>query len=202
MEFRGFLGALIAFVLLIALQSYLVKSARRRAAETTKKRVAKFMDLIITSEDERYSLSRLQMYLWTFFVIIGFLAVFLSILKIPEIPQNLCLLMGVNLAASVTSTAITTWRREKKHKGQPDFVKDIFFENEDSLDLPRTQMFAWTIVSLLVFVIMLIKTCIDGKPSLPDIPIGLVAVMGLSHGAYLGVKKQQQEKEEATKPKR
>ncbi len=72
MEFRGLLGALIAFVLLLALQSYLVKYARSRATEKGTKRDVKFMDLIITSEDERYSLSRFQMYLWTVFVIIGF----------------------------------------------------------------------------------------------------------------------------------
>jgi len=190
MEFRGFLGALIAFALLLALQSYLVKYARSHAAEKGTKRDVKFMDLIITSEDERYSLSRFQMYLWTVFVIIGFAAVFLATLKFPEIPQNLYLLMGVNLAAAVTSTAITTWKGEvkKRPEGRPDFVKDIFFETEDSLDLPRTQMFAWTIVSLLAFIILLVKTFVDGKPSLPDIPIGLVALMGVSHGAYLGTK--------------
>lgn len=200
MEYGGILGALVGFVLVIGLQSYLVRSARSRAKEKGTNRDIKFMDLIITSEDDRYSLSRFQMYIWTVFVIIGFAAVLLANLKIPEIPEALYLLMGVNLAAAVTSTGITTWKGEvrKKPEGKPDFVKDIFFETEDSLDLPRTQMFAWTIISILSFIFMIIKTFADGKPSLPDIPLGMVALMGISHGAYLGTKAVTKEKEEVT----
>ncbi len=187
MERQGLFGGLIAVLFLIALQTSLVGAARRRAGTS---RNVKFMDLIITSDDENYSLSRLQFYLWTVFIVIGFGAVFASKFQIPVIPQNLTLLMGVNLSAAVVSTAITTW------KGVPpldptdksDFVKDIFFENKGSLDLPRTQMFIWTVISLLVFSAMLIKTITDGNPLLPDIPSGLVALMGLSHGAYLGTK--------------
>jgi uncharacterized membrane protein YfcA len=201
--FYGFLGALITFVFLLALQTYLVRSARRRAAGTAEKRVVKFMDLIITSEDERYSLSRLQMYLWTVVVVIGYAAVFLSMFKASDIPQNLYLLMGVNLAASVTSTAIATRNGVKKPVGKPDFVKDIFFESEkSSLDLPRTQMFIWTIVSLCYFAIMLIQKFVKPgvEPSLPDIPTGLVVLMGVSHGAYLGAKATEKKGEEAAKP--
>lgn len=194
----GFLGALIAFVFLLALQTYLIKSARRRAAKTHEKRNVRFWDLIITSEDENYSLSRLQMYLWTVVVVIGFAAVFLSNLKFPKIYDNLYLLMGVNLAASVTSTAIFYGKKNgvKMPPDQPDFVKDIFFGSKKiSLDLPRTQMFAWTIVSLCFFAIMLIKSFVDGKPELPDIPFGLVVLMGVSHGAYIGTKAAEKEDE-------
>ena len=184
--FRGFWGALIVFLFLLALQTYLFKSAKRRAAGT---RDVKFWDLIITSEDENYSISRFQMYLWTVVVVIGFAAVFLSTFGYPDIPQNLYLLMGVNLTASVTSTAIAARNGVKMPVDQPNFVKDIFFESKKiSLDLPRTQMFVWTIVSLCYFAIKLIQSFINRTPSLPDIPSGLVVLMGVSHGAYLGTK--------------
>jgi hypothetical protein len=119
---------------------------------------------------------------------IGFGAIFMANYKIPEIPERLYLLMGVNLAAAVTSTAITTWKGVIQVAGEPNFVKDIFFESEGSLDLPRTQMFGWTIISILMFSVMLLKSFADGSPSLPDIPTGLVVLMGASHGAYLGTK--------------
>ena len=184
----GFLGALVAFVFLLALQTYLVKSAKKRAAGT---RNIRFWDLIITSEDENYSLSRLQMYLWTVVVVIGFVAVFLSTRDWPTIQQNLYLLMGVNLAASVTSTGVFFAKKNgvTTPPDQPDFVKDIFFEsNKISLDLPRTQMFVWTIVSLCFFAIKLIQSFVAGPPGLPDIPTGLVVLMGVSHGAYIATK--------------
>lgn len=184
----GFLGTLIAFVFLLVLQTYLITSARKRAAGT---RNVRFWDLIITSEDENYSLSRLQMYLWTVVVVIGFAAVFLSTLGFPTIHENLYLLMGVNLAASVTSTAIFLAKKNgvRMPLDQPDFVKDIFFESKKiSLDLPRTQMFVWTVVSLCFFAIKLIQSFKVGNPELPDIPLGLVVLMGVSHGAYIGTK--------------
>jgi hypothetical protein len=191
MEHRGLWGGFLALLFLISLQSSLVAIARRCVAKSSK-RVIHFMDLIITREDEKYSISRLQFYLWTVFVVIGFCAVFMATYKTPDIPQNLYLLMGVNLSAAVFSTAITLGKEKGKttvnNSGTPSFVKDIFFEGEDSLDLPRTQMFVWTVISLLAFSVMLYKTFKDGAPALPDIPLGLVVLMGLSHGTYLGVK--------------
>ena len=106
-----------------------------------------------------------------------------------DIPGTLYMLMGVNLAATVTSTAINTARNEKVSKVEPDFWRDIFFESEDSLDLPRTQMFVWTIISLCVFFFKLYQLLTaDNLQFLPDIPTGLVVLMGVSHGAYLGTK--------------
>jgi hypothetical protein len=116
----------------------------------------------------------------------------------------LSLLIGINVAAAVTSTGITYWGNvamQKSTKG-PDFVKDIFFESETSLDLPRTQMFIWTIVSITIFTVAVIDTIRRGEPMLPDIPKGLVALMGLSHGAYLGTKAatQKAKQKETIKP--
>jgi len=204
METRAVLGALAAFVLLAALQSYLVKAAKKRAKHEGSKRDIKLWDLIITTEDERYSLSRLQLYLWTIFVIIGYVAVCSAGRAFQIIPPNLSLLIGINVAAAVTSTGITYWGKvawQKSAKG-PDFVKDIFFEAETSLDLPRTQMFVWTMVSLTVFTVALVETIRTGDPKLPEIPNGLVALMGLSHGAYLGTKAatQKEKEKEAIKP--
>jgi hypothetical protein len=88
------------------------------------------------------------------------------------------------------STAIATHKGVTNKGDPPDFIKDIFFESDDSLDLPRTQMFIWTIVSLGVFTVMLIENYSGGnlKATLPYITSGLVALMGLSNGAYLGAK--------------
>jgi hypothetical protein len=188
MQTRGLVGSFLTFLFLVIFQGYLVKSAQLRATKAGSNRAVKFMDLIITSEDENYSLSRLQIYLWTFFIIIGFAAVFASTGKLPDIPANLYLLMGVNLTSAVASTAIATHKGVTKDGNPPDFIKDIFFESDDSLDLPRTQMFVWTMVSLAAFTVMLIKNYSSGNPILPDITPGLVALMGLSNGAYLGAK--------------
>jgi hypothetical protein len=190
METRGLLGGFLTLFFLLVFQYLLVKSAKRRVAIAGNKRTVKFMDLIITSEDENYSLSRFQIYLWTFFILIGFVAVFASTGEIPTIAPNLYLLMGVNLTSAVVSTAIANQKGIPKNGNPSDFIKDIFFESDDSLDLPRTQMFVWTVVSLGVFTVKLIDSYsgINTNPALPDITSGLLALMGLSNGAYLGAK--------------
>jgi len=190
MQERGILGALIAFIFLFGLQSYIVGVVRRVALQEKSSRKIKFWDLIITREDNRYSLSRLQLYLWTIFVVMGYVAVCVAQYNFPDIPTNLTLLIGVNAAASVAATGIFFNKKDsiRDSNNNPRLARDIFLESDDSLDLPRTQMFVWTIVSLGAFTILLVKTFVDGEPALPDVPIGLVALMGLSHGAYLGTK--------------
>ena len=187
MEHGSIVGAVGAFFILLVFQLLLVHKAKQ-ASDNPKS--VRFMDLIVTSEDGCYSISRLQIYLWTFAVIIGFGAVFMCDYKgtIPEIPPSLYMLMGVNVAATITSTAINTARNEKVTKVEPDFWRDIFFESKDSLDLPRTQMFVWTIISLGVFFFLLYQSLSANKLTLPEIPTGLIALMGISHGAYLGTK--------------
>jgi hypothetical protein len=202
------LGALMSLSLIILFQTFLVKMARKQAGAN---RDVRFMDLIITCEDESYSLSRLQMYVWTVVIIVGYGAVFFSTPGVPFIPESLYILMGINFANSVASTAINTYKStpppaapplaglgagpaaqpapapQPAAATPPDFIKDIFFESAGSLDLPRTQMFIWTVVSVGVFIVMLVNS-FGSTPKLTDISNGLVALMGISNGAYLGAK--------------
>jgi hypothetical protein len=196
------LGAVGALLIFLIFQLWLVHKARKEAKKEGKKeKDVKLMDLIITSEDGRYSISRLQMYLWTVAVVMGFGAVFMYNygFTVPDIPESLYMLMGVNLAAAVASTAINTVKTKDKrlHKEEkPDFWSDVFFESPGSLDLPRTQMFVWTVISLCVFFFLLYKSLVQNDPSLPDIPTGLIVLMGISQGAYLGTKAAEKEKKE------
>lgn len=188
---RGLIGASSAFVVLLAFQTSLIIALNK---DQSKKK--SFWDLIITSDDDSFSISRLQIYLWTVAIVVGFSAVLFANYDIPDIPQNLYMLMGVNIAATVASTAINTTKNMKTNPGAThSFFVDIFCESNPipgsaplGLDLPRTQMFVWTIISLIAYIIMLIESFHRCKPTLPDIPQGLVVLMGLSHGAYLGVK--------------
>jgi len=216
----GFLGALVSFCLILLFQTALVQLTRSRAKKSGTNRKVRFMDLVITCEDDSYSLSRLQMYLWTVAIVTGYWAVFAATFAatgiIPQIPDSLYMLIGVNFANAVAATAIDTYKSTPPDDTQqaqtaatqqpeqpvqpqqpaaavvaaktpPDFIMDIFFDSPSSLDLPRTQMFIWTVVSLGVYVIALVNS-FASAPGLPNIPAGLVALMGISNGAYLGAK--------------
>lgn len=158
------------------------------------------LDLIITSDDNRFSLSRLQFWLWFVVVIISWGAISWATRRLYAVPDNLYILMGVNVAATVASSAITAAKGTFPRAGKPNFFRDIFMDSKKTLDLPRVQMFVWTLIILVGYVAVVIEHYRQALPSLPNIPEGLIVLMGLSHGAYLGAKATEKNTDTA-KPK-
>lgn len=146
------------------------------------------LDLIITSEDNRVSLSRLQFWLWLVVVIISWGAVSWTTRRLHPVPENLYILMGVNVASTVAASAITVVKGISQKADKPRFFTDVFLDSRRTLDLPRIQMFVWTIITIVGYLIVLVEHYYQGLPSLPVIPEGLIVLMGISHGAYLGSK--------------
>jgi hypothetical protein len=142
---RALEGAAGAILGLLVFQTALVRRARRKNPTVT------FWDLVVTSEDNKYSLSRLQFYLWTVAIVVSYVALCAAAKRRCGIPESLYLLMGVNAASAVTSTAITVSQDlvpKSTKADKPNFVADIFLDSMRSLDLPRTQMFVWTVLTL------------------------------------------------------
>lgn len=192
-EVRGWIGAAIAAAFLLGLQAYLIAQANKAHTGSTTKLT--FFDLIVTGEDNCYSLSRFQIYVWTVWVVIAFAQVAFATLAFPKIPDNVAVLMGISGFTTVLSTAITdTTKLERIDK--PNFFKNIFLDSKGTLDLPRTQMFIWTLVILVIHIVIFLKGYPNGnppvpggKPEIPDVSSGLLILMGVSNGAYLGMKK-------------
>jgi hypothetical protein len=194
----GWIGVLIAVIFLFVIQEYLVKKANEfrehhKDNEHHKDKLTLF-DLIVTSEDNRFSLSRFQIYVWTVWVVIAFAAIAFYTCSFPTIPSNLAILMGINGLTAVLSTAITDPEKikTKQRSPSPSFYKDIFLDKNETLDLPRTQMFIWTIIILTTHIFVFWHGYYTVKspslPTLPDVDSGLLILMGVSNGAYLGVK--------------
>lgn len=206
----GFWGAVIVVGILALLHTALFLAAARAAGG---RRPVVFLDMIVTGDDNRYSLSRLQVYLWTVVVVVGFSALTLATGRFATIPGNVLLLLGVNLGAAVAATAITTAKNGRAQTATlativpplpappapappatpPKFFRDIFCESgmPGSLDLPRAQMFLWTVITLITYVTLFIRgfaPTLNGAPVLPDVPTEMVLLMGVSQGAYLGAK--------------
>jgi hypothetical protein len=60
--------------------------------------------------------------------------------------------------------------------------------NTAQIDLAKVQMFYFTIIAAICFFVMVFKELIAGNTSLgtlPVLPDGFVAVLGISHGGYL-----------------
>jgi hypothetical protein len=186
-EIRGWIGALIAAAFLLGLQQYIRSQANKRLAATGKKASLTFFDLIVTSEDNSYSLSRFQIYIWTGWVVIAFAQVAFATASFPGIPDNVAVLIGINGFTTVLSYAITDTTKLTP-SAEPEFFRDIFLDSKGTLDLPRTQMFIWTLVILAIHIVIFFKSYHSPNPAIPDVPVGLLILMGVSNGAYLGTK--------------
>lgn len=207
---QGVWGAVVILGILFVLHTALFvatwKTARGR-------RPVVFLDIIVTGDDNCYSLSRLQVYLWTIVIAVGFSAMTFATGTFATIPSNLWLLMGVNLGAAVAATAITANKASSAQAAsattivsplpappppvpaqRPSFLRDIFYESgiAPSLDLPRTQMFLWTVITLVTYVVLFVTKFpaldVSNATALLDVPTGMLALMGISQGAYLGAK--------------
>lgn len=187
-EVRGWIGVLVAVLFLSILQIFIVK----RANESRKHAKLSLFDLIITSEDNCYSLSRFQIYIWTGWIVIAFTAIAFYSCSFPAVPQNVAILMGINSLTTVLSTAISTSPKNEKNlikQNKPNFYRDIFLDNTGTFDLPRAQMFVWTMVILMTHMFIFWNNYYTTlAPKIPDVDAGLLILMGVSNGAYLGVK--------------
>jgi len=61
-------------------------------------------------------------------------------------------------------------------------------KNPDQLSIAKLQMFVWTLVAIAIFSSIVAWNLLNNTPGLPDVGQELVALMGVSHGAYLGNK--------------
>ena len=157
---------------------------------------------IIRGSDWFPSLALFQFFLWTIvilfaFTLVSFLRGFAGDLNQVAVPNNLLILMGLSVATPVVSTAIsstkypnttTSFGPPKKLPGYSSMLQE-----NDKPSLTRFQMFLWTGVSILFFLFHLfsnIAASLDNvdKLSLPNVDDLMVALMGISQGAYIGGK--------------
>lgn len=151
---------------------------------------------LITTADNRLSVSQFQMLLWTFVVAWAYFTVFVFY-GYPDtiaLPTNLLVLMGFSLGSFVAVVAIAKSRGDNENPAEraatPQF--DDLFTGKAGFDLGKFQMFAWTILAVAGYILRIVK--LIGNPeipetvTLPDIDSTMLGLMGLSQAGYLGKK--------------
>jgi hypothetical protein len=155
------------------------------------------------------SLARFQFLAWTL-VVVFCLATICSVrflsgnLEIPsQIPENLLALIGVSAGVTATSSFVSKNKYGEQTKKldkveYKEFIKDkklgtMLLEN-DAPSLTRFQMFAWTGLSIFLYLAKFLGTLNQftiatvETLALPDIETTLLVLMGVSQGAYIGGK--------------
>jgi len=137
-------------------------------------------------EDGHYSLARTQILIWT--VAIGVMILFYGLvrLSVPTIPETLLALMAMSLVTGgVTYVAPSSGSNAPTRPPEAARLWDLILDfsaatPQGVVSIARAQMLFWTLLVALLFVI---KSSVDG--ALWDVPIELVALMGISQAGYV-----------------
>ena len=136
------------------------------------------------------------------FAVLGIFLIrlFNGISEIPsEIPENLLILTGISVAVPYVSNPISGMKYGERRPPTGTLtdldsrrLATMLMENEKPT-VSRFQMFAWTIISIIVYLgfffsqkILLLNEV--NELVVPDIPQVFVYLMGLSQAGYIGVK--------------
>lgn len=163
---------------------------------------------IVRDENWYPSLARFQFLIWTWIVLFVIISIFCyknfnGIHDISgetyNIPYNLLALMGMTMAVPVASGYISAVKYSKMISSgrRPEDAKMPSFgtmlAENDKPELARFQMFAWTWVSVIFYIVSFIFQISQNfqdpnQMKIPDVPTVFVILMGISQGAYIGTK--------------
>jgi len=157
------------------------------------------------------SLAILQFFVWTGVIIfaftwIAFIRVLGGVPAFPSagaaFPANLLAVMGISAGSTLASAAVGTVRpRSEQGDVYPwtTLLEEPVESNGNIVDwrpsLGRFQMFAWTVISIGIFLAILLHEVAPfwnhgavGNLTLPDLDPTLLVLMGISHTGYVGSK--------------
>ena len=154
---------------------------------------------LITGKDNRLSISKLQVVLWTLIAILSYITLKMmeACCHVPmdtNIPHNLLILIGLNLTTLVLAKGMTGQAVEKgyiKTMSVQTSITDLYrADNDKTTDLMKFQMLCWTAVAVVVYFISFFAQFNGDVKNIgfPDIDSTLLYFMLVGQGAYLGDK--------------
>ncbi len=147
-------------------------------------------------EDNRYSISKFQLLLWTVTILFAYVTVIYARLEqglsgdVPTVPGNVLLALGLSGATSVVAKSIKVNNLQSGRElgtTLPDTgpISTLLADNDGSLSLHKLQYLVWTFVAIGVFLVSLDQS---NRLSLPDIDTTLLVLSGIGAGTYLSQK--------------
>lgn len=185
----------ISFIVLAAVAVLLYFFFMREKAGKSRKRARRhrWSYLIIDPQTNTYSLSKLQMMIWSAAVILtySYLAASQFLVQwkwgIPNVPEGLPLLLGISAGTTALAVGATEFRGSKGagmvHPALSDFI------TTGSVFAPeRLQFFVWTILGAITFVAATLAQDPGTVSEMAAIPDTFNQLMGASSLGYLAGK--------------
>lgn len=160
-------------------------------------------NVLLPGSNFAFSLAKVQMTLWTVVIVIGFVLSAAAFKSFPDVNETVVVLLGIGIGTAVGSLAVVPSRVteeikifEASAKAPADKQRlDMFLKSKDILadisrdygstaaDLHRLQNIVFTLIVMVMFIISVAST-----GTFPTFSNTLLALIGVSGGAYVGFK--------------
>jgi hypothetical protein len=161
---------------------------------------------LFVGQDNRYSDSKFQMMIWIFTALFSYVTLFfqryfgstdlMTFSSVINIPENLGILMGISAgsfvgAKAITSSQVASGVAAKVRADKPSLL-DLITDDNKVIDLGDLQMFSWTLIGALIYLLNFYQMWLYLDPSvevsLPAVDSSLLVLTGVSQAAYIGKK--------------
>jgi hypothetical protein len=187
------LVASIAIFMIVGSIVFLLVAKGLRNAGGGKEHVSPFWSFFIDKQTNSYSLSKFQLLMFSAVFIFGYLYVFLCHwlvqwqFTLPDVPSSFSGILAMSAGTAVAAAGATAARGSKGAGGVRPSAAD-FIATGGQVVPERFQFFVWTLVACFGFLALLVSQNPATLDKFPDFPQGLLYVMGVSAGGYLGGK--------------
>lgn len=170
-------------ILVVLFVLYTIACVLERNSETTRNAQKKYRLLVFAMgvNGENYSLSLIQILMWTILVLIGMVYVFLMSGDLMNITWQVLVLLGLTGTGSISARWISM------HVGASGTGRSSGFRGmlmtDGQPDLLRLQMFVFTIT---VWLYVAVQVFYEQK--FPELSPNTLLLMGISNGVYVGAK--------------
>jgi hypothetical protein len=138
-------------------------------------------DSAVATRQRTFSLARVQLFIWTTLILGGFLYIWLLTgLDNGVVTVELLSAYGIATATAAGGILQDKAARTTTTSG---FLNDILSDANDTPSIHRLQMFAWTLVLAVIFIMEVWHNL-----RMPTFDSTLLSLMGFSGGAFVGLK--------------
>lgn len=146
-----------------------------------------------------YSLGRAQLFFWTLLVLVAYLSICFQTDTLPDLPLSVLAILGISISTTAVSKLVENKNKAAvpidQNAASEGFLFDILSDGS-SINIQRFQNVAF---NLFFGVIFLQKTF--ANHIMPDFDQNVLILMGISSGAYAGLKNMEATKEQQEPPK-
>lgn len=203
------LAAVIAVLVLGVARHFLVRWAKSRKIE------GGVILQLITNKNGYASLSQFQILLWTAVIAVGLAYVMTLSGALIDVPNQVLALLGISGFSALSAAYASRTKQEDKQKDKscddpndpedPDKTAEaekpaaankphapkrvpkwedlVVWDGRSEIDITRAQMLVFTVLAASFVVVKIID-----ESAIPSIPDGVVLLMGLTNGVYVGGK--------------